>query len=37
MNLEVAERRAYVRMVAQRIEADNRALEGIRNRNGSYR
>jgi hypothetical protein len=33
MSLELAERRAYVQMVAQRIEAENRAMDSLRDRN----
>lgn len=31
MSLEIGERREYVRMLAERIEADNRAVEALRN------
>ncbi len=34
MNLEIEERKAYVRMVAERVEAENRALEALQERRG---
>lgn len=34
MNLDVGERRAYVQMLAQRIEDENRALDALRERLG---
>jgi hypothetical protein len=37
MSLDLAERRAYVRMVAQRVEAENHAMETLRDRIGGRR
>jgi hypothetical protein len=37
MGLEVAERQGFVRMLAQRIEAENQAVEAIRDRLGGAR
>lgn len=34
MSLDLGERRAYVRMVAERVEADNQALDLVRERGG---
>ena len=37
MSLDLAERRAYVALVAQRVEEENEALESLRDRIGGRR
>jgi hypothetical protein len=37
MSLELSERRAYVRLVAQRVEAENQAIESLHGRIGAVR
>ena len=37
MSLDLAERRAYVQLVAQRVEAENQAIESLRDRIGERR
>ncbi|TVP48063.1 MAG: hypothetical protein EA350_03780 [Gemmatimonadales bacterium] len=37
MSMDLAERRVYVRMLAERIEADNRAFESLGTRSGGRR
>ena len=37
MSLDLAERRAYVRLVAQRVEAENHAIESLHDRIGAVR
>ena len=37
MSLELAERRAYVSLVAERVEAENHAIESLHDRIGASR
>ncbi len=37
MNLDLGERRTYVRMVAERVDAENQAIESYRNGGGRWR
>lgn len=37
MSLDLSERRAYVRLVAERVEAENHAIESLHDRIGHLR
>lgn len=37
MSLDMGERKAFVRMLAERVEAENQALESVRGRMGMAR